>query len=134
MHRTLYFFPSTNNDKLDPGLRRSLSLFLSTHPCETLSRTCVGLRGTPCLQRVYTLEAFTLVTAATLMGLAMGTAVAFTVTSQRALFTQLPVPFAFPWSIFGWVVAASFLSAVGASFLPATRKVRQNIASLMRSV
>jgi ABC-type antimicrobial peptide transport system permease subunit len=86
------------------------------------------------IQRVYTLEAFTLVTAATAMGLGMGTAVAYTVTAQRALFTQLPVPFQFPWVIFGWVAAASCLSALGASFLPATRKARQNIASLMRSV
>lgn len=86
------------------------------------------------IQRVYTLEAFTLVTAATVMGLGMGTAVAYTVTAQRALFTQLPVPFQFPWTIFVWVAAASFISALGASWFPATRKARQNIASLMRSV
>jgi hypothetical protein len=31
------------------------------------------------------------------MGLLIGTAVAYTVTAQRALFTQLPLPFDFPW-------------------------------------
>ena len=33
------------------------------------------------------------------MGLMIGTVVAFTVTAQRSLFTQLPLPFVFPWLV-----------------------------------
>jgi len=92
----------------------------------------IGVRR-PWIQRVYTLEAFTLVMSATLLGLMIGTVVAVTVTAQRAIFTQLPVPFSFPWKVLGWVVPASFASAVAASFIPATRMVYgKNIASLMR--
>lgn len=36
---------------------------------------------------------------ATVMGLMIGTVVAVTVTAQRSIFTQLPVPFSFPWNV-----------------------------------
>lgn len=77
----------------------------------------IGLRKFPCW-RVYVWEAFIVVQASSALGLVIGTAVAYTVLLQRTLFTQLPLPFVFPYlqvgTIFGLSIAFAFL----ASFAP----------------
>lgn len=82
--------------------------------------------------RVYTLEAMVLVLSAGALGVGIGTFVAFTVTAQRALFTQLPLPFAFPTVPVVAISLASMVSAVLAAFLPASRLLRRTIVGLLR--
>jgi hypothetical protein len=84
------------------------------------------------ISRVYTLEAMVLVLSAGALGLGIGTFVAFTVTAQRALFTQLPLPFAFPTAPMLAISLASTVSAVLAAYLPASRLLRRNIVRLLR--
>jgi predicted lysophospholipase L1 biosynthesis ABC-type transport system permease subunit len=84
------------------------------------------------IARVYTLEAMVLVLTAAALGLGIGTFVAFTVTAQRALFTQLPLPFAVPVVPMLIISLASILSAVLAAYVPASRLLRRNIVRLLR--
>eukprot|EP00007_Cunea_sp_BSH-02190019_P001337 CAMPEP_0174241540 /NCGR_PEP_ID=MMETSP0417-20130205/23696_1 /TAXON_ID=242541 /ORGANISM="Mayorella sp, Strain BSH-02190019" /LENGTH=1110 /DNA_ID=CAMNT_0015320789 /DNA_START=233 /DNA_END=3562 /DNA_ORIENTATION=- len=68
------------------------------------------------LIRIYIYEAFTLVLSASTLGLVIGTLVGWTVSLQRVLFTQLPVPFRFPWLMFVMVFVTSTILAVFASW------------------
>ena len=88
----------------------------------------------PWLAWVATLEALVLVAAASVMGVGIGTVVAFTVTAQRSMFTQLPLPFVFPWSVVGWLVPVALVSAILAACVPATVLLRRRIAGLLRAV
>lgn len=74
-----------------------------------------------------------LVLAASLMGLAVGSIVAYTVTAQRAVFTQLPLPFVFPRAAVAAILVAAVASALLAAAVPAARLVRTNIVRLMRA-
>ena len=85
------------------------------------------------IARLYSLEAMVLVLSAGVLGVAIGTFVAFTVTAQRALFTQLPLPFLFPTAPMLTITVSSMLSSLLAAYLPATRILRRNIVGLLRS-
>ncbi len=67
--------------------------------------------------RLFVWEAICVVLAASTLGIAIGVLVAWTLTLQQALFTQLPTPFEFPWLITVVVIFLSlvfgFLSSVG---------------------
>ena len=63
--------------------------------------------------RMYMWEAFVVVLAASILGLVVGTIVAYTLLQQNALMTQLPLPFVFP---FAQLVIMAILSAVCAFF------------------
>ena len=86
------------------------------------------------IARLYCLEALVLVLSAAVLGLGIGTFVAFTVTAQRALFTQLPLPFTFPTAPMLAILIASVVSAVLAAYVPARRLLRRNVVGLLRSV
>jgi len=68
----------------------------------------IGLRKFP-LTRTYIWESFVLVLAASILGVCVGVVMGYTIVLQRALFTQLPLPFVFPW---GQVIAILILSFV----------------------
>src|SRR3954470_13126529 len=59
------------------------------------------------LYRVYVSEAFVLVLASSLLGVLIGLVVSYTMTAQQILFTQLPIPFAFPWFVLLAVLASA---------------------------
>lgn len=86
----------------------------------------------PWIAAVYSLEATVLVLSAGVLGVCIGSAVAFTVTAQRSLFTQLPLPFVFPRMAVAVILIASVVSAFIAAFVPAIRLVHSNIVRLMR--
>ena len=85
------------------------------------------------IARLYSLEAVVLVLSAGVLGVVIGTLVAFTVTAQRALFTQLPLPFSFPTAPILTIALSSVISAVVAAYVPATHLLRRNIVRLLRS-
>lgn len=78
---------------------------------------CIGIKKNPCT-RVYVWEAFVLVVSASMMGVIVGFATAYTMLLQNALFTQLPLPFVFPWVQMVEVVVSSVFFAFAASFGP----------------
>jgi ABC-type antimicrobial peptide transport system permease subunit len=77
----------------------------------------VGLRKFP-LTRTYVWEAFVLVLAASLLGVCVGIIMGYTILLQRALFTQLPLPFVFPWIQVLALLALSFMFAWLSSWAP----------------
>ena len=84
------------------------------------------------MQRIYVYEAFTLVMAASLMGLGIGMGVGWTVAVQRVLFTQLPVPFTFPIALFLTIVGMAAAFAFVSSYGPITSMMNRSIVAILR--
>merc|ERR1711871_1803304 len=87
----------------------------------------IGMRNSD-LRRVYTYEAFALVLSASLMGMAIGTVVGWTMSLQRMLFTEIYVPFIFPVAQFIAVLMVAFLSGIMASAVPISGVLSMKIA------
>ena len=83
---------------------------------------------------LYVYEGFVLIFSAGLMGLLIGTSVAWTMMAQQIIFTDLPMPFIFPWQVTIAVFVGSVLCAFLSSFFPARNLVKTQIANLMRKV
>jgi ABC-type antimicrobial peptide transport system permease subunit len=83
------------------------------------------------LARLYTLEAIVLVLSAGLLGVGIGTCVAFTITAQNALFLKLPLHWTWPSASMLIIFLASLVSALLAAYLPATRLLRRSIVALL---
>ena len=78
---------------------------------------CIGMHRFP-MYRVFVWEAFVLVTAASFLGLIVGTVVAYTMMLQNILFTQLPLPFQFPYVQLIAILIVSLITAFIASVSP----------------
>ena len=76
----------------------------------------VGLGRWPLL-RAYAYEALVVVLSAVLLGLLIGAALAYTMSAQRILFSQLPIPFSLPWTLVGGACLLSLLLALAAALL-----------------
>ena len=83
-----------------------------------------------CLLYVY--ESFVVVLSSGIMGIMIGTAVAWTMWAQQMVFTDLPVPFAFPFTTLGAVLLGSIVCSFASSFGPAWRMLKKPIAEIMR--
>jgi len=92
----------------------------------------IGMQNSD-LMRLYTREAFALVFSASIMGMMIGTAVAWTMTLQRFIFTEIYVPFIFPTSTFMVVLITAFVSGIGASYVPAKALLRMPVAKAFKS-
>jgi len=86
------------------------------------------------LYRIYIYEAFVLVMSSSLLGILIGTTVSYTMTLQQLLFTQLPIPFSFPWTIMFTVFLGSVLFSIMASFSPIYRVLRFRVVQIFRIV
>lgn len=84
--------------------------------------------------RIFIEEAFVLVCTASLFGVLIGSLVAYTMVLQQVLFTELPLPFVFPWQIVLFVLGASAVLAFFSSFVPAYSLTIQPIVTLLRRV
>jgi ABC-type antimicrobial peptide transport system permease subunit len=82
--------------------------------------------------RVYTYEALTIVLSGSISGVAIGTVLAVTMSMQRALFTQMPIPFSMPWSLLETVAGLATLFSLLAVVGPVFRLMRMPIVSVMR--
>jgi ABC-type antimicrobial peptide transport system permease subunit len=81
--------------------------------------------------RVYIYEAFILVLAASLMGVVIGAATAWSFTLQRTLFLQTPLEFAVPWAA---IAIVAFVSALLSAAGPAYKLTRVAITRLLRAI
>ena len=86
----------------------------------------------PWLYRVYVYEAFVVVFGSSAIGIIVGTLLAWAFTVNQSLFTELPLPFVFPWEITLLVFGLSVVFALLASFLPSHRVMRERIVNIMR--
>lgn len=115
----------------------SLTSAMSTNVLEQAREIGVmlalGLRGRA-LVRAYVHEATLLVGSASLSGLLIGVASAWTFGQQRALFTSQSVPLPVPWALVGVVLVLSAACGILAAFAPAMRLVKRPITNLMRSL
>ena len=57
----------------------------------------------------------------------------WTFAQQRALFTQMDVPFYIPWDLVVVVVIVAIISAVLSAGLPAHRMLQKSITHLLRA-
>lgn len=78
---------------------------------------CIGMHKFP-IYRLYTWEAFVLVTAASLLGVIVGTVVAYSMMLQNSLFTQIPLRFEFPVNQLIAVLVVSLVCSILASYGP----------------
>eukprot|EP01127_Copromyxa_protea_P020193 TRINITY_DN670_c0_g1_i2.p1 TRINITY_DN670_c0_g1~~TRINITY_DN670_c0_g1_i2.p1 ORF type:complete len:653 (-),score=97.63 TRINITY_DN670_c0_g1_i2:3-1961(-) len=86
------------------------------------------------MHRVYVYEAFVLVMASSCLGILIGMAIGYAMTMQQSLFTQLPIPFIFPWVIMVTVFVGSILFAVVASWAPVHHVMSMQIVQIFRYV
>jgi len=86
------------------------------------------------LQRIYIEEAFIVVASSCILGIIIGTGVAWTMAIQRQVMlgNAVPLTFPFPWNVLFSVVGLSFLFAVLSSWGPIRSLIQNSIVTLMR--
>jgi len=84
--------------------------------------------------RIYVHEAFVLVLSSSILGLFIGMSVSYTMTLQQALFTQLPIPFVFPYLIFITVFVCSIVFGLIAAFSPIKMVVEKQVVQIFRLI
>ena len=88
----------------------------------------------PWLYRIYVYEAFVVVFGSSAMGILVGTLLSWAFTINQRLFTELPLPFVFPWQITLLVFGLSVVFAFLASISPIHRVMNRRIINIMRLV
>ncbi|KAJ3148485.1 hypothetical protein HDU86_007415 [Geranomyces michiganensis] len=83
--------------------------------------------------RVYTYEAFVLTAAAGVLGTLIGAAIGWSMAAQRAIMTQVPVGFPFPWSLAGIAIVTSLACSLVSTTGPVYALVgKRKIVSILR--
>eukprot|EP01129_Flabellula_baltica_P004751 TRINITY_DN1678_c0_g1_i1.p1 TRINITY_DN1678_c0_g1~~TRINITY_DN1678_c0_g1_i1.p1 ORF type:complete len:1048 (-),score=207.61 TRINITY_DN1678_c0_g1_i1:23-3166(-) len=82
--------------------------------------------------RIYVEEAFVLVLASSILGILIGITVSYTMTMQQILFTQLPIPFLFPWEVLITVFSCSIIFSILSSCSPILSVVSKRIVQIFR--
>ncbi|GAM17947.1 hypothetical protein SAMD00019534_011220 [Acytostelium subglobosum LB1] len=88
----------------------------------------------PWMVRIYIYESFVLVFSSSLLGVCIGSIVGWTMILQRVLFTQLPIPFVFPWVLLIVIFICSILFSFISAFGPIRKVLNQQVVSIMRIV
>ncbi|KAF2072771.1 hypothetical protein CYY_005917 [Polysphondylium violaceum] len=84
--------------------------------------------------RIYIYESFILVLSSSLLGVFIGTVVGWTMILQRVLFTQLPIPFEFPWVLLIVIFICSLVFSFFSAFGPIRKVLNQPVVNIMRIV
>ncbi|EGC33767.1 hypothetical protein DICPUDRAFT_56279 [Dictyostelium purpureum] len=84
--------------------------------------------------RIYVYESFVLVLSSSFLGVFIGTIVGWTMILQRVLFTQLPIPFEFPWQLLIVIFLCSMVFSFFSAFGPIRKVLNQPIVNIMRVV
>ncbi|KAL4454907.1 hypothetical protein ABPG74_006289 [Tetrahymena malaccensis] len=84
------------------------------------------------MKTIYFFEAFTLVFSSCIIGTVVGVAIGFTMSIQRALFTDLPIQFVFPYMMLAVMSVASLICAFFSTILPTTKILKSQIAQIIR--
>lgn len=77
------------------------------------------------MRTIYFLEAFTLVFSSCIIGSGVGVLIGFTMSMQRALFTDLPIQFVFPYLVFIIMFLVSILCAYLSTVLPTSNILKK---------
>ena len=93
----------------------------------------LGTRRFP-IMRIYLYESFILILSSTIMGLIIGSFVAYTYISQRSLFTQLQLPFIFPYQMTIIVFIMAIILSFFASIIPIYLLLFDSITNVMRRI
>eukprot|EP01017_Pseudomicrothorax_dubius_P033091 TRINITY_DN4392_c0_g2_i1.p1 TRINITY_DN4392_c0_g2~~TRINITY_DN4392_c0_g2_i1.p1 ORF type:complete len:319 (-),score=52.37 TRINITY_DN4392_c0_g2_i1:115-1071(-) len=81
---------------------------------------------------LYVYEAFVLVFSSSLSGVVIGACVGWTLTAQQILFTQLPIPFGFPWTNLLVIFLVSVACAIASATIPAYSMMKRQISTIAR--
>jgi len=73
------------------------------------------------IARIAIYEAFIIVFSSSLTGVVIGTAVAYTMSLQRVLFTEIPIPFSLPSTL----LFVIFITSMGCAFLSTYRPIKE---------
>eukprot|EP01080_Neovahlkampfia_damariscottae_P000311 gene311-6725_t len=84
------------------------------------------------ISRIYIYESFILILSSTVMGLIIGTIIAYSFVVQRVLFTQLPIPFVFPWIVVLTVIGSAIIFSILSSIIPIYTLMTDSIVGVMR--
>jgi len=87
----------------------------------------------PWLKRAYVEEAFILVCASCILGIIIGTFLAWTITLQRQVLIGMPLSFPFPYLLLFTIVMLSFAFAIASALYPITVTIRNPIVQIMRA-
>ena len=82
--------------------------------------------------KIYLYEATILILSSSLMGIAIGSLVGFTMTAQIALYASYPIQFDFPLKLLIIIIISAFLSAFFSVILPLIQLLRKNVSHIMR--
>ena len=85
------------------------------------------------LTMLYVYEAFVLIFSSSLFGILIGLFVGVTMTAQRALFSNIPIPFEFPYYNTAVVLLVSVLCAFGSSVFPARAILQNEISNIIKN-
>jgi len=84
--------------------------------------------------KIYIYESFILVLSSSLLGVFIGTVVGWTMILQRVLFTQLPIPFEFPWILLIVIFICSLVFSFFSAFGPIRKVLNQPVVNIMRII
>jgi len=91
----------------------------------------IGLSQFP-LFRIYIYEAFFLVMSSAILGGAIGLIIGWSLSAQRGLLTEIPIPFIFPWQLAITVFLVAIVSAVLSTVLPVWRLAMMPVVGIFR--
>eukprot|EP01080_Neovahlkampfia_damariscottae_P011341 gene11341-4509_t len=82
--------------------------------------------------RIYIYESFILIISSTIMGVVIGTVIAYSFVVQRVLFTQLPIPFEFPYEVVLTVFGAAIIFSIISTAIPIYTLMSDSVVNVMR--
>ena len=86
------------------------------------------------IARVAIYESFVIVFSSSLVGVSIGTLVAYTMALQRVLFTEVPIPFSLPWPLLLVIFATSVVCAFISTYRPIQEVLDTKVVTLLRMV
>ena len=83
--------------------------------------------------RIYTYEALFLVLSSAFLGSCIGLLIGWSISAQRALFTQVPISFSYPWDLVITVSIVAIICALISTATPVARLVMRPVIGTLRS-
>lgn len=84
------------------------------------------------IYKLYIYEGFLVVFVSSILGVGIGTFIGYTMVMQRMLFTQMAIPFVFPWELLLVIFGLSMVFACIASYYPLSKLMKRNLVDLLR--
>jgi len=84
------------------------------------------------LRKVYIYEAFVLVLSASFGGVLIGTGISWSIVLQQVVLTDVPLPFAFPYTLLLAMFATAMINALIASIIPINQVLKKSTVEIMR--